>query len=64
MSCLVYWLINSFNAVAPEKITFQEMYMHNADGDMETLLDMFHPEGDEREVGESFAISTLTYVVA
>ena len=31
-----------------EQITFQEMYMHNADGDMETLLDMFNP-GD-REV--------------
>lgn len=59
-------MMNSFNTVAPEKITFQEMYMHNADGDMETILDMFHPEGDEREVCErfafafAFAISTLT----
>lgn len=52
-------LINRFNAVAPEKITFQEMYMHNADGDMETILDMFHPEGDEREVGECFCFQFL-----
>lgn len=42
-------LTNGFNAHCEEKdrVSFQEMYMHNADGDMETLLDMFSP-GDRR----------------
>ena len=41
----------SYNAAAPadKAISFQDMYMHNADGDMETLLDIYKPE--EREVG-------------
>ena len=39
-----------YNEVAPEseRISFQDLYMHNADGDMETLLDIYRP--DEREV--------------
>lgn len=39
-----------YNDVVPEseRITFQDLYMHNADGDMETLLDIYRP--DEREV--------------
>ena len=43
-------LTSSYNAAAPadEAISFQDMYMHNADGDMETLLDIYKPE--EREV--------------
>ena len=28
-----------------EEVPFREMYMHNADGDMETLLDIFMPNG-------------------
>ena len=33
-------------AAAPdEKVSFREMYMHNADGDMETLLDIYRPDG-------------------
>lgn len=45
-----FLLFNRYNEVAPEneKISFQDMYMHNADGDMETLLDIYRPE--EREV--------------
>ena len=44
----------SFNEHCDEKdrVTFQEMYMHNADGDMETLLDMFNP-GERRVAQES-----------
>ena len=34
----------------PNKITFQELFMHNADGDMETLLDIYGHGG--KEVGE------------
>ena len=33
--------------VAEKKITFQELYMHNADGDMETLLDIYNHKGKE-----------------
>ena len=42
-------MIARFNEHCEEKdrVSFQEMYMHNADGDMETLLDMFSP-GDRR----------------
>ena len=33
-------------AAAPgEEVPFREMYMHNADGDMETLLDIYRPDG-------------------
>lgn len=54
-------MTNRYNAMNPEKISFQEMYMHNADGDMETLLDMFHPEGDEREVGLSVECALMMF---
>lgn len=48
--CCVLELTRSYNAAAPadKAISFQDMYMHNADGDMETLLDIYKPE--EREV--------------
>lgn len=37
----------SYNAISNEPITFQELYMHNADGDMETLLDIYGHGGKE-----------------
>lgn len=52
-------LVMGYNEVAPEneKISFQDMYMHNADGDMETLLDIYRPE--EREWLEMLDCSAL-----
>lgn len=49
-------LKRSYNKAAPadKAVSFQDMYMHNADGDMETLLDIYKPE--EREVSESGCI--------
>ena len=32
-------------AGADQKVSFHSMYMHNADGDMETLLDIYRPDG-------------------
>ena len=52
-------LTHSYNKAAPadKAVSFQDMYMHNADGDMETLLDIYKPE--EREVSESDASSVV-----
>ena len=46
--------------VAEKKITFQELYMHNADGDMETLLDIYNHKG--KEVMNRVIISNIQWL--
>lgn len=52
-------LVDGYNKAAPadKAVSFQDMYMHNADGDMETLLDIYKPE--EREWLEMLDCSAL-----